>query len=45
MKKVIDLPLVIFLISFFTIHSFSQENNNNYYIQVPSFSSPPKIDG
>jgi len=36
------IPLVLYT---FTLFSFSQINEKNYYVKIPEFSSPPKIDG
>jgi hypothetical protein len=42
-----SLPIIIIpsILNIFTLFSFSQENQNNYKINLPKFHSPPKIDG
>lgn len=39
---ILIIPLIF---SIFPFISFSQENDNDYYVKVPEFSFPPKIDG
>ncbi len=34
-----------FMLSVFPFFSFSQENTDAYYVKVPEFLAPPKIDG
>lgn len=41
-KYALSIVLCLFALSFFI---FAQENNDNYYIKIPEFISPPKIDG
>jgi len=41
-KYVLSIVLCLFVLSLIT---FSQENNDHYYIKIPEFTSPPKIDG
>jgi len=36
---ILIIPLI------FPLFSLSQENSDDYYVKVPEFSSPPKIDG
>jgi len=38
----IIIPSILYI---FTLFSFSQENEENYKINIPEFHSPPKIDG
>lgn len=37
--------LTIFFLYIFPLFSFSQEKGDDYYVKVPKFSFPPKIDG
>jgi hypothetical protein len=46
MKTKIKFLLIIFVVLyFFTPLTYSLENDENFRIKVPKFSSPPKIDG
>ena len=45
MKGTIKAYLLLFLILFLALSPLSQQNDNNYHLKIPIFSSPPKIDG
>ncbi len=45
MRNGIKNLLVVLLLLTSVLLTYSQENDNDYYVKVPEFSSPPKIDG